>query len=110
MDFFAITGLLLALAIGWLFLDSLRARDAAVVAARQACESEGFQLLDDTVAIARMALGRNEDGVLGLRRRYVFEYSDTGNNRRQGGVILAGHEVLAVEIASGGRPTLTVLH
>ena len=100
----------MAVGLGWLFLDSLRARDAAVAAARAACDSEGFQLLDDTVAIARMGLARNDEGVLGLRRRYLFEYSDTGDNRRQGAVMLAGQEVLAVEIASGGRPTLTVLH
>ncbi|MGZ8202935.1 MAG: DUF3301 domain-containing protein, partial [Burkholderiales bacterium] len=38
-------------AIVWLWLDSLRARDAAKAAARSACEAEGLLLLDDTVAI-----------------------------------------------------------
>ena len=35
----------IALALTWLWLDSLRARDAAKAAARSACEAEGLLLL-----------------------------------------------------------------
>jgi hypothetical protein len=94
---------LLALgALGWFWLDSLRARDAAVVAARQACASEGLQFLDETVAIGGLKPARNDDGQLLLRRVYNFEYSDTGDNRRQGSVILLGQRVMLLNI--GLRP------
>ena len=46
-----IASLVLLGALGWFWLDSLKARDAAIVAARKACESEGLQFLDETVAI-----------------------------------------------------------
>jgi len=76
-----------------LWTDSLRARERAVRAGRSACERYDLQFLDDTVSFARMRLARNEDGELRIVRTYTFEFSDTGNNRRQGAVVMLGGEV-----------------
>ena len=76
-----------------LWTDSLRARERAVRAGRSACERYGLQFLDDTVSFARMRLARNEDGELRIARTYTFEFSDTGNNRRQGAIVMLGAEV-----------------
>lgn len=76
-----------------LWLDSLRARERAVRAGRSACERYRLQFLDDTVSFARMRLARNHDGDLRLARTYTFEFSDTGNNRRQGAIVMLGGEV-----------------
>jgi len=82
---------LLALAIGALFwVDSLRARERAVAAGRAACRRCGVQLLDDTVAFAQLRFARDDDGRLKLRRTYAFEFSDTGNNRRRGAIVMLG--------------------
>jgi hypothetical protein len=85
-------------ALSWLWLDSLKVREAAVKAARAACESEGLMLLDDTVAIASVKLGRDGDGHLKLQRTYDFEYSDTGDNRRSGSVVLLGRRVVLLNV------------
>jgi hypothetical protein len=85
-------------AVAWLWLDSLKAREAAVSAAREACAHEGLLLLDDTVAIAALKLARDADGHLKLQRAYDFEYSDTGNNRRTGSVVLLGRRVILFNI------------
>ncbi len=93
----------------WLWLDSLKARDIGIAAARTTCQSEGLQLLDDTVAIAGLGPARNEDGRLLLRRVYAFEYSDTGDNRRRGSVVLLGHRVVVLNVGEAGlqgRPFL----
>jgi hypothetical protein len=84
--------LALALALSGvaLWVDSLRAREHAVAAGRAACARYGVQLLDDTVAFARLRLGRDDGGRLRLRRTYVFEFSDTGNNRRHGAIVMLG--------------------
>ncbi|MDA0224745.1 MAG: DUF3301 domain-containing protein [Proteobacteria bacterium] len=79
---------LVAAAYAW--IDSLRARERAVAAGRDACRRYNVQLLDDTVSIARLALARDEDGQLRLRREYRFEFSDTGDNRRQGTIVMLG--------------------
>jgi len=102
-----ITGILTLAALAWLWLDSLRARETAVAAARAACEAEGLQLLDATVAIASLKLGRDDDGRLKLQRAYDFEYSDTGDNRKKGGLVLLGHRVIVLNVGlrlvPGGR-------
>jgi hypothetical protein len=85
-------------ALAWLWLDSLKVREAAVKAARAACESEGLMLLDDTVAIASVKLGRDADGHLKLQRTYDFEYSDTVDNRREGSVVLLGRRIVLFNI------------
>ena len=90
--------LLACAALVWLWLDSLRAREAAVVAAREACAVEGLMLLDDTVAIAALRLARDADGHVKLQRAYNFEYSDTGNNRRDGSVVLLGRRVILFNV------------
>jgi hypothetical protein len=84
--------------IGWFWLASLSVREAAVKAARAACETEGLLLLDDTVAIAGLKLSRDEEGHVRLQRTYEFEYSDTGNNRRNGSVVLLGTRVVVFNV------------
>jgi hypothetical protein len=87
-------GALVAIVVGiLLWTDSLRARERAVQAGRSACERYQLQFLDDTVSFARIRLARNEDGQLRIARTYVFEFSDTGNNRRQGAIVMLGGEL-----------------
>ena len=90
--------LLLFLAAGWFWLDSLRARDAALDGARRACEAEGVQLLDWTVAMTKIRLGRDDEGRRGLQRTYSFEFSDTGNNRIGGSITVIGRQLLALNL------------
>ena len=95
--------LLLLVATGagvWLWLDSLKAREAAMAAAREACAVEGLLLLDDTVAISALKLARDYDGHIKLQRAYNFEFSDTGNNRRNGSVVLLGRRVILFNVGS----------
>jgi hypothetical protein len=73
-----------------LWIDSLRAREHAVAAGRAACARYGVQLLDETVSFTRLRLARDEAGRLRLRRTYVFEFSETGDNRRHGAIVMLG--------------------
>lgn len=85
-----IAGIALGLAGVWLWLDSLRVREHAIAAGRNACARYGLQFLDETVAFARLRLARDDDGRLRLRRAYTFEFSDTGDNRRSGAIVMLG--------------------
>jgi uncharacterized protein DUF3301 len=76
-----------------LWADSLRAREQAVKAGRSACERYDLQFLDDTVSFARIRLRRDDSGQLRIARTYVFEFSDTGNNRRQGAIVMLGGQL-----------------
>lgn len=86
-------GIALIAVAALLWADSLRARERAVRAGRSACERYELQFLDDTVSFARMRLARDEGGQLKISRTYTFEFSDTGNNRRHGAIVMLGGEV-----------------
>ncbi len=102
--------LVLFAALGWLWWDSMQAREAAVSAARAACEAEDLLFLDDTVGIAGIKPGRNADGRLLLQRAYDFEFSDTGDNRVKGSVVMLGHRVLLLNLKPRLMATVTPLH
>jgi hypothetical protein len=82
----------------WLWVDSLRARERALAAGRKACERYGVQFLDETVVFARLRLGRDSGGQLRLRRTYTFEFSETGDNRRHGAIVMLGAEVQDMQL------------
>ena len=90
--------LLVLVAVGWFWLDSFKAREAGIHAARAACAADQLLLLDDTVALGSLRPERDEAGTLRLRRVYDFEYSDTGNNRRHGSVTLLGDELVMLYV------------
>ena len=110
MTILEILFLLAGLALGWLWLDSLRAREIAVRTARAACAADGLLLLDDTVAIAALRSARTEAGRITLERSYDFEYSDTGNNRLKGGITLRGHRVTMLNVGAGDGTNVSTLH
>jgi hypothetical protein len=88
----SITLFLLA-ALVWLWFDSMRARERALIMGKRSCAREGLMFLDETVECVSLRLARNADGRVALRRTYSFEFSDTGNNRRSGSVVMLGGEV-----------------
>lgn len=96
---FAELSALLLLGLGvWFWFDSLKAREVGVAAARNACEREGVQLLDETVSGRSLRLARDADGRLMIQRAYDFEYSDSGFDRYRGSVVLLGREVAMLDI------------
>lgn len=98
MDFLDLIGMLSLAGAGWLWLDSLKAREAAVAAAKATCRAEQLLLLDDTVAISRIGFARDDDSVMHLRRLYAFEYTDTGNDRHSGSILMLGGHVRVIRL------------
>lgn len=96
MDIASLILLLMLAALGWFWFDSLRALENARNAGRQVCRNVNVQFLDDTVASTGLALVRDEIGRRVLRRTYRFEFSETGNSRLEGQLILFGSKVESV--------------
>jgi hypothetical protein len=90
--------ILLIAAGALLWLDSLRARERALQAGRSACERYRVQFLDDTVSFARMRLARDDEGQLRIARTYTFEFTETGNSRRHGAIVMLGHELADLQL------------
>jgi len=92
-------GLLAAAGLaGWLVVDALRAREAAVFVARAACQQRGLQFLDDTVRSLRTRLARDDQGRAVLRRTFVFEFSEDGVSRRDGSITMLGAQTESVQL------------
>ena len=96
-------------ALGWLWWDRMQAREAAVGAARAACNAEGLQFLDDTVGIASIKPARNAEGRLLLQRAYDFEFSDNGDNRIRGSVVTLGRRVILLNVLTPRPPVSNVI-
>lgn len=88
----------------WFWQDSLAARERANAAAIEACQQLGLQFLDGTVAFARISIARRDRSVFRLKRTYVFDYTATSIERRQGFVVLLGNDVESVGYASDHTP------
>ena len=73
-------------------------RGATAAKRLSACARYDLQLLDDTVSFARLRLGRDEAGQLKIARTYTFEFSDTGNNRRHGAIVMLGAELQDMQL------------
>jgi hypothetical protein len=105
-----IAGIVVLAGIIWLWLDSLKVREAAVRAAKEICSAEGLQFLDDTVAISALKLARDDGGQVRIQRSYEFEYSDTGNNRLKGSLVMLGHQMVLFNVGSRPAPEIRTLH
>lgn len=95
--------LLIVLALlGWGFYSGTIAKEAAVQAAKRACERHRQQLLDQTVVLRRLRLRRDHSGRLRLLRLYGFEFSGDGESRHRGEVELLGQRPLSCNLELDG--------
>ena len=96
MDTASLLLLITLLALGWYWLNSLHALEVARHAGKKASNELDLQFLDDTVASTRLRLARNHAGRRVFHRTYRFEFTETGDTRREGHLILLGDEVESV--------------
>lgn len=90
--------LIAVVAAVWFWFDSIHAREIAIEAGRQIASRDGLQLLDETVAVARLRAARDDMGRMRLQRTYSFEVSDTGADRLTCSLTLLGKRLQQVEI------------
>ncbi|MBS7456675.1 DUF3301 domain-containing protein [Coralloluteibacterium stylophorae] len=69
------------------------AAEAAIGFGRNACAAADVQWLDQTVQFAGLRLRRGGNGWLRVERRYHFDYSRDGEDRRRGRIVLLGTEL-----------------
>ena len=84
--------------VGWLWWDGLKKRELAVQAARALCQRAGVQFLDETVALKRLRMRRDEQQRMRFFREFAFEYSSSGDDRLPGRVYLLGDRVVEVNL------------
>jgi hypothetical protein len=96
MDFASLLVLGVLGLVVWFWLHSIRILEIAREAGRLICKQTGVQFLDDSVASTRLQLARDANGRRILRRTYRFEFTETGNTRREGEVVMLGARIESV--------------
>ena len=99
------TLLILGTFLVWWLWRVLGQRDRALAIVRPHCKQHDLQLLDDSVALSGVRLGRTRGGWFGLIRRYAFEFTVTGEHRYAGHLDLSCNHVLTIELAPHPFPS-----
>lgn len=94
----SLIAILVIAGIVWFWAHSLWIRERVLRQCARTCKQMNVQLLDQTVALSRLALGRDPQGRLSLRRWYVFEFSTDGGDRCKGCVGLLGSRIECVRM------------
>ena len=79
-----------------LWLDGARARELATGLVLRYCRNRNLQLLDGTVALARVGLRWTSSG-LRIRRMFRFDFSLEGVGRRTGFILMLGTRLETVD-------------
>ena len=85
--------LIFLLGLGWLWLENQGVRERAIAIAKDFCTKEDVQFLDGAMALVRMRFKRDALGRMAIARTYQFEFSDTGDNRLKGTIMLLGQKL-----------------
>lgn len=91
--------MMLAGTIGAWIWRGLGLRDRALQLVRRHCTNAKVQLLDESIALTRLRLGRGRFGRPGLVRSYSFEFTVTGERRYAGFIELHGSALRKIELA-----------
>lgn len=91
--------MMLAGLIGFWIWRGMGLRDRALGLVRQHCKKADVQLLDESIALTRLRIGRDQAGRFCIRRWYGFEFTVTGERRYAGSVELQGARLAKIELA-----------
>lgn len=80
----------------WLHFDNLHR--FALAAARRHCREVDVQLLDQTLVLRGLRLGRGASGSIMIITKYGFEFATTGERRYKGVMEFAGKKRLSIEL------------
>jgi|TARA_B110000263_G_C15020725_1_gene379407 hypothetical protein len=77
---------------------AVHSKDIARQVARRECQRCGVQFLDQSVHQSRLSMSRDTEGHWRLWRDYRFEYSEDGETRRQGTIVMLGQRVVSTRM------------
>ena len=90
--------LLILAALIYFWLDSMKSRENAIVAAHKACRDINVQLLDHTVSLKKLKPMRDRHGKFTFMRIYEFDFSVDGSERRQGRAVMHGKWLKQIQL------------
>ncbi|MFC4239442.1 DUF3301 domain-containing protein [Marinobacter oulmenensis] len=82
----------------WYWWRAKAIKDFVLKAAQRYCKSMDVLLLDDAVYLRGLWFKRDSDGKLRVWRRFLFDFTTTGEERYTGRIIMLGRQILNMEL------------
>lgn len=82
----------------WYWWKARAVKEVALRAAKQHCRQMDVMLLDEAVFLRGLWLKRDPQGRIRVWRRFLFEFSTTGEHRYTGRVIMLGWTVESIQL------------
>ena len=82
----------------WYWWRAKAIKDSVLAAARNYCKRMDVMLLDDAVYLRGLWFKRDRQGQLRVWRRFLFDFTTTGEERYLGRIIMLGQQVEHIEL------------
>lgn len=90
--------LFLAFFMAWYWWRAKAISDSVLTVARRHCKTMDVMLLDDAIYLRGVWFKRDHEGRMRVWRRFMFDFTSTGEERYQGRVIMLGSRILNIEL------------
>lgn len=77
----------------WYWQSNMRAKELANQKAKELCENDKVQFLDQSVTLKKLRFRRYLDGRMAFERSYHFDYATDDEKRYHGHIVIHGKEV-----------------
>ena len=91
----------------WYWWRAKAIKDFVLQAAHRYCKSMDVMLLDDAVYLRGLWFKRDQNGKLRVWRRFLFDFTTTGEERYTGRIIMLGQSIIHTSIRLLTRTTVT---
>ena len=82
----------------WYWLRARELKDHVLKYAARHCEGLSLKLLDESVVLKELKPYKSKQGGFCLKRRYVFEFTSTGEDRYQGELVIIGRHIEQINL------------
>ncbi|PXX93443.1 DUF3301 domain-containing protein [Marinobacter vulgaris] len=82
----------------WYWWRAKAIKDFVLQAARNYCKKMDVMLLDEAVYLRGLWFKRDENGRVRVWRRFLFDFTSTGEERYNGRIIMLGQRIVQMEL------------
>lgn len=82
----------------WYWWRAKAIKDEVLVATKRYCKTMDVMLLDDAVYLRGVWFKRDSEGQLRVWRRFMFDFTSTGEERYSGRIIMLGRQIVHSEL------------
>ncbi|QBM19022.1 hypothetical protein MARI_31650 [Marinobacter sp. JH2] len=82
----------------WYWWQAKAITDFVLDAARRYCKTMDVMLLDDAVFLRGLWFKRDDTGSVRVWRRFLFDFTTTGEERYTGRIIMLGRKIIQMEL------------